>query len=142
MKTRLEPLTMTSVIVSSRIRCSMGLRNGRISSNPFIRSLQASSPKYDSVGSEGLALLPTASISSGGLQDADVTIRTALVKRFLLWISRPDHLPAEWVVIRKMLNVNLLVKHHWPLSKWSNSFCEYINTHSTIWCDLVVVSAP
>src|SRR5215468_9390421 len=110
-----------------------------------IRSSEASRRVHQSTTRSGRRVSRSCrqrAFHQGGLQDADATIRTALVKRFLLWISRPDHLPAEWVVIRNMLNTNLLVKHHWPLSKWSNSFCEYINTHSTIWCDLVVVSAP
>src|SRR6266404_5376538 len=37
MNTRSGPFTMTSLIESSRMRCSMGLRNGRIISKPFIR---------------------------------------------------------------------------------------------------------
>src|ERR1700719_4289222 len=36
MKTRSGPFTMTSLIESSRMRCSIGFRNGRIISNPFI----------------------------------------------------------------------------------------------------------
>src|SRR6266550_5961421 len=39
MKMRSGPLTMTSLIESSRIRCLIGLRNGRIVSNPFITVL-------------------------------------------------------------------------------------------------------
>ena len=39
MKTRSGPFTMISLIESSRMRCSIGFRNGRIISNPFITVL-------------------------------------------------------------------------------------------------------
>jgi hypothetical protein len=35
-----EPLTEDEFIDSSRIKCSMGFKNGRIVSNPFIRVLR------------------------------------------------------------------------------------------------------
>ena len=37
MKIRPGPLTMISLMSGSKMRCWIGRRNGRISSNPFIR---------------------------------------------------------------------------------------------------------
>src|SRR6266851_5187097 len=47
MKIRSGPFTMISLISRSRIKCWIGRRNGRISSNPFIRVVR---PKLAKVG--------------------------------------------------------------------------------------------